>query len=101
MPDTELMVSGRVTKVLNMKPPEILAMLEEATGTRMYEDKKRDTQKTIEKKDAKLEQIDTVLREDLEPQMQKLAQERQAFVQYNTVSSRICVSSLHRRSEGC
>ena len=69
-----------------MKPPEILSMLEEATGTRMYEDKKRDTQKTIEKKDAKLEQIDNVLREELEPQMQKLAEERQAFVQYNTVS---------------
>ncbi|XP_018494369.1 structural maintenance of chromosomes protein 2 [Galendromus occidentalis] len=80
-----LIMQGRVTKVLNMKPPEILSMLEEATGTRMYEDKKRDTQRTIEKKDAKLEQIDTVLREDLEPQMQKLAEERQAFVKYNTV----------------
>ena len=69
-----------------MKPPEILAMLEEATGTRMYEDKKRETQRTIEKKDAKLEQIDNVLREDLEPQMQKLAQDRQAYDEYKTVS---------------
>lgn len=62
-----------MTKVLNMKPPEILAMLEEATGTRMYEDKKRETQKTIEKKDSKLAQINQILQEDLEPQMKKVS----------------------------
>lgn len=66
-------IIGRVTKVLNMKPPEILAMLEEATGTRMYEDKKRETQKTIEKKDSKLAQINQILQEDLEPQMKKVS----------------------------
>lgn len=30
-----LIMQGRITKVLNMKPPEILSMLEEAAGTRM------------------------------------------------------------------
>ena len=34
-------MQGRITKVLNMKPPEILAMIEEAAGTRMYEAKKQ------------------------------------------------------------
>ncbi|OQR67739.1 structural maintenance of chromosomes protein 2-like [Tropilaelaps mercedesae] len=80
-----LIMQGRVTKVLNMKPPEILAMLEEATGTRMYEDKKRDTQRTIEKKDSKLAQINQILQEDLEPQMKKLTEERQAFARYKTI----------------
>ncbi|XP_022698778.1 structural maintenance of chromosomes protein 2-like isoform X2 [Varroa jacobsoni] len=80
-----LIMQGRVTKVLNMKPPEILAMLEEATGTRMYEDKKRETQKTIEKKDSKLAQINQILQEDLEPQMKKLTEQRQAFARYNTI----------------
>ncbi|OQR69787.1 structural maintenance of chromosomes protein 2-like [Tropilaelaps mercedesae] len=80
-----LIMQGRVTKVLNMKPPEILAMLEEATGTRMYEDKKRETQRTIEKKDSKLQQTQQVLQEDLEPQMAKLAEDRQAFAHYNTI----------------
>ena len=36
-----LIMQGRITKVLNMKPPEILAMIEEAAGTRMYEAKKQ------------------------------------------------------------
>ncbi len=31
-----LIMQGRITKVVNMKPPEILGLLEEAAGTRMY-----------------------------------------------------------------
>jgi len=36
-------------------------MIEEAAGTRLYESKKEAAQKTIEKKDAKLREIDTVI----------------------------------------
>ena len=36
-----LIMQGRITKVLNMKPPEILSMVEEAAGTRMFETKKQ------------------------------------------------------------
>lgn len=43
-------MQGRITKVLNMKPPEILSMIEEAAGTRMFETKKQAALKTIEKK---------------------------------------------------
>ena len=35
-------------------------MIEEAAGTRMYESKKVSAQKTIEKKDAKLKEIEVV-----------------------------------------
>ena len=48
-----LIMQGRITKVLNMKPPEILSMLEEAAGTRMYENKKESALKTLEKKQTK------------------------------------------------
>ena len=36
-------------------------MIEEASGTRLYESKKESAQKTIEKKDAKLKEIDSVI----------------------------------------
>jgi len=36
-------------------------MVEEAAGTRLYESKKEAAQKTIEKKDAKLKEIDSVI----------------------------------------
>jgi structural maintenance of chromosome 2 len=47
-------------KVLNMKPPEILSMLEEAAGTRMYETKRTNALKTLEKKDTKVAEINKV-----------------------------------------
>ena len=43
-----------------MLHPQILAMIEEAAGTRMYEAKKQQAEKTIEKKDAKLLEMNTV-----------------------------------------
>lgn len=55
-----LIMQGRITKVLNMKPIEILSMLEEAAGTKMYEKKKQSALITIEKKDSKLKEINTV-----------------------------------------
>ena len=43
-----------------MKPPEILGMLEEAAGTRMYESKKGNALKTLERKQIKVEEINKV-----------------------------------------
>ncbi|XP_029859166.1 structural maintenance of chromosomes protein 2 isoform X2 [Aquila chrysaetos chrysaetos] len=80
-----LIMQGRITKVLNMKPPEILAMIEEAAGTRMYECKKTAVQKTIERKEAKLKDIETVLNEEITPTLQKLREERSRYLEYQKV----------------
>ncbi|NWU42333.1 SMC2 protein, partial [Hylia prasina] len=77
-----LIMQGQITKVLNMKPAEIVAMIEEAAGTRMYECKKIAVQKTIEKKEFKLKTITTVLNEEISPTLQKLKEERAAFLEY-------------------
>ncbi|NXE60818.1 SMC2 protein, partial [Calcarius ornatus] len=77
-----LIMQGQITKVLNMKPPEILAMIEEAAGTRMYESKKIAAQKTIEKKESKLNSIQTVLNEEISPTLQKLKEERASYLEY-------------------
>ena len=39
---------------------QILSLIEEAAGTRMYESKRSSAQKTIEKKDNKLKEIEAV-----------------------------------------
>ncbi|XP_063151049.1 structural maintenance of chromosomes protein 2 [Candoia aspera] len=80
-----LIMQGRITKVLNMKPPEILAMIEEAAGTRMYECKKLAAQKTIEKKEAKLKEICMILEEEITPTLQKLKEERSSYLEYQKV----------------
>ncbi len=53
-------MQGRITKVLNMKPPEILGLLEEAAGTKMYETKKQAAMRTLDKKQVKVEEINKV-----------------------------------------
>jgi chromosome segregation ATPase len=53
-------MQGKITKVLNMKPPEILGMVEEAAGTRMFEERKDKAMKTMAKKDKKVEEIESV-----------------------------------------
>lgn len=55
-----LIMQGRITKVLNMKPPEILGLLEEAAGTKMYETKKQAAMRTLEKKQVKVDEINKV-----------------------------------------
>ncbi|XP_051153235.1 structural maintenance of chromosomes protein 2 [Leptopilina boulardi] len=80
-----LIMQGRITKVLNMKPMEILSMIEEAAGTRMYETKKQIALKTIEKKDSKLSEIENILKEEIGPKLEKLKQERMQFVEFQRV----------------
>lgn len=77
-----IIMQGRVTKVLNMKPAEILAMIEEAAGTRMFEDRKEKAQKTMTKKEAKVLEIEALLREEIGPKLDKLRGEKRAWLDY-------------------
>lgn len=61
-------------------------MIEEAAGTRLYETKKESAQRTIEKKDAKLAEIETVLREDINPTLTKLRKERSSYLEYQKIT---------------
>ncbi|KAI3991267.1 hypothetical protein MKX01_034586 [Papaver californicum] len=77
-----LIMHGRITKVLNMKPPEILSMLEEAAGTRMYETRKEDALKTLEKKQSKVDKIDRLLDGEILPALEKLRKEKCQYMQW-------------------
>ncbi|GFH15948.1 SMC hinge domain-containing protein [Haematococcus lacustris] len=82
-----LIMQGRITKVLNMKPPEILSLLEEAAGTRMYEKKKEQAERTLEKKQARLEQIDSVLDQDIKPALDALRAACKQYTEWAQLSS--------------
>ncbi|KAJ0043677.1 hypothetical protein Pint_17204 [Pistacia integerrima] len=77
-----LIMQGRITKVLNMKPPEILSMLEEAAGTRMYETKKEAALKTLEKKQSKVDEMNNLLDQEILPALEKLRKERTQYMQW-------------------
>ncbi|KAJ0988950.1 hypothetical protein J5N97_007306 [Dioscorea zingiberensis] len=84
-----LIMQGRITKVLNMKPPEILSMLEEAAGTRMYEMKKEAALKTLEKKQSKVDEIDKLLDHEILPALEKLRKERVQYMQWANVNAEL------------
>lgn len=80
-----LIMQGRITKVLNMKPPEILSMIEEAAGTSMYENKKEKSMALIQKKDSKLAELKALIVDDIEPKLAKLRRDQQQYQEYQKV----------------
>lgn len=84
-----LIMQGRITKVINMKPPEMLSMVEEAAGTKMYENKKQAALRTIEKKERKVEEINSLLTDKINPSLAKLEKERKHYIEWNRNNSEI------------
>lgn len=84
-----LIMQGRITKVLNMKPNEILGMIEEAAGTRMYETKRVTALKTIDKKQLKLDELNRVLSEDITPTLNRLRDERENYLRWSKIDADI------------
>lgn len=72
-----------------MKPNEILGMVEEAAGTRMYENKKIAAIKTIEKKQKKVDEINSVLNEEITPTLERLRGEKEHYLKWSKNSAEI------------
>lgn len=100
-----LIMQGRITKVLNMKPTEILSMVEEAAGTRMFEDRKVKAFATMAKKERKVEEINTILREEIAPKLDKLRNEKRTYLDYQKTEAemerlnRLMVAYEYKRQE--
>lgn len=77
-----LIMQGKVTKVVNMSPLDILSLLEEASGTKIYETNKENSIKTMNKKQNKLNEIERYLVEVITPKLQQLYNDRKSFLQW-------------------
>ena len=77
-------MQGRVTKVINMKPPELLGLIEEAAGISLYQTKKEQTLALIKKKDNKIIEIDKILSEEVNPQLDALRKEKDDFALFKS-----------------
>lgn len=82
-----LIMQGKITKVLNMKPTEILSLIEEAAGTKMFEDRREKAERTMNKKETKLQEIRSLLQEEVEPKLNKLRNEKRAFLDFQETQS--------------
>lgn len=102
-----LIMQGKVTQVVNMKPLEILGLLEEAAGTSMYENKKENALKTIKKKENKLEEINKIISEEISPQLEKLLKDKQNYLTWKSreneisrITKLLTALDYHNISEG-
>ncbi|GMS84467.1 hypothetical protein PENTCL1PPCAC_6642 [Pristionchus entomophagus] len=77
-----LIMQGRITKVLNMKPTEILGMIEEAAGTKMYDQKRNQAVANMEKKDQKIEDIRVLMEQEILPTVQRMKDDREEYLKY-------------------
>ncbi|GBE85556.1 Structural maintenance of chromosomes protein [Sparassis crispa] len=84
-----LIMQGRITKVLNMRPQEILGMVEEAAGTRMFEERKDKAKKTMGKKEKRVQEITSLLEEEITPKLDTLREEKRSFLQYQKACSEL------------
>ena len=72
-----------------MRPQEILSMIEEAAGTSMFEEKKDKAIKTMAKKEKKLEEILSLLNEEITPKLDRLREEKRVFLEFQKTSSEL------------
>lgn len=72
-----------------MRPKEILGMVEEAAGTRMFEERKDKAKKTMGKKEKRVDEITALLAEEITPKLDTLRGERRAFMQYQKATAEL------------
>lgn len=77
-----LIMQGKITKMLNMKPTQVLSLIEEAAGTKSYEAQRDSSEKIIKKKDSKLDSIRETLSVQVEPKLAELAKQTEVVFEY-------------------
>ena len=65
-----------------MRPQEILGMVEEAAGTRMFEEQKDKARKRMGKKEKRILEYKAILQEEINPKLEKLRNEKRSFIQF-------------------
>ncbi|CAD7928904.1 unnamed protein product [Amoebophrya sp. A120] len=88
-----LIMQGKITKVINMKAKETLSMIEEAAGTKMYEMKRAAAQRRLEQRASKMEEIQRILSNEIEPTINKLEKEKEAYMEWSRCSSELTTIS--------
>jgi structural maintenance of chromosome 2 len=79
-----LIMQGRVTKVINMKPTELLGLVEEAAGTSLYQVKREQAQNHLKKKELKVQEIENIIKEEVTPKLEQLKRDKNNFDSYKS-----------------
>jgi structural maintenance of chromosome 2 len=64
-------------------------MVEEAAGTRMFEERKEKAKKTMDKKEKRVQEIRSLLEEEITPKLDKLRTDKRSFLAYQQATSEV------------
>lgn len=67
---TFLVLQGRITTILSMKPMELLGLIEECAGTTIYDNNRSEAVKIFSAKESKLQEVSDTLFLDIFPRLQ-------------------------------
>eukprot|EP00746_Dinoflagellata_sp_MGD_P160053 gnl/MRDRNA2_/MRDRNA2_86798_c0_seq1.p1 gnl/MRDRNA2_/MRDRNA2_86798_c0~~gnl/MRDRNA2_/MRDRNA2_86798_c0_seq1.p1 ORF type:complete len:1101 (+),score=14.73 gnl/MRDRNA2_/MRDRNA2_86798_c0_seq1:447-3305(+) len=82
-------MQGKIIQSLDTDPKKILNMLEEASGTKMFDNKKGVITKILEKKDLKTKQIEQLLCDEILPVLEILTKEKINLCKWIKVANKI------------
>lgn len=74
-----LIMQGRITQVIHMKPDELLSLVSETSGINTYETGKRKAVSKLNKKQALLKQIQDYFDRDLVPKLDRARKEKEEY----------------------
>ena len=90
-----LVMQGRIAQVIHMKPEQLLSLVEEASGTSLYENRKLASLKLISKKQSKLDEISSIVLQEIAPQLERLRRDKEVYMRYRDNES--VLSSLWKQ----
>nr|WP_230369503.1 chromosome segregation protein SMC [Paludibacterium denitrificans] len=93
---------GMISRIIEARPEELRAYLEEAAGVSKYKERRRETENRLADTRANLERIED-LRQELERQVEKLAEQAEVAAQYHDLKGALThkqnLLALARREE--
>ena len=84
-----LIMQGQITKVVNMRPTEILGLIEEAASTSIYKLARIDSIKQLEKLDVPFKNTEKMIVEEIRPKLMDLHAEKRAYYELQIASENV------------
>ena len=84
-----LVLQGKITQVVNMKPKQILSLIEETSGTALFEKRKEETMRMLTRKELTLREINDTITNEVEPMRVKITESRENTRKYEENEKKI------------
>ncbi len=89
-----LVMQGKIAQILGMRAPQIMGLLEEAAGTKMFETKKEQSAKIIAQKQKKISEIEDIIKTDIQPRLETLREQKALYARQQ--NSREAITELKK-----